>query len=230
MGGGNFLKVAGAAALVLSMAYACTQPNALVGREVEKTKAAQPLNALTKAGNEQTPPQAATDAVWPPIGIISVTACIVKCQSNIPAPDFLPDPKDPNVQTGTTLSNPGMIRCFLVTITQDQTWVFGMVGSHTSFPRVSFHDAAPISYPTGTTNAATLYNYTNPVRPNSIDLPKPINGVSTFYVKAFVPNTLTLYLTLEYYDRNTPTLPYAFRPYWGQTANPYVFKFKVEPC
>ena len=49
------------------MAYACTQPNALVGREVEKAKAAQPLNALTKAGNEQTPPQAATDMACPPI-------------------------------------------------------------------------------------------------------------------------------------------------------------------
>ena len=55
------------AALALSMAYACTQPNALVGRELEKGKAAQPLAAQTKPANAQTPPQAATDMVCPPI-------------------------------------------------------------------------------------------------------------------------------------------------------------------
>ena len=52
------------------MAYACTQPNALVGRELEKTKAAQPLNALTKPTNAQTPPQAATDVACPPMDFI----------------------------------------------------------------------------------------------------------------------------------------------------------------
>ena len=218
------------AALVLSMAYACTQPNALVGRELEKGKAAQPLNALTKPANAQTPPQAATDMVIPSIGIETVKACIVKCQSTFPSPEFLPDTKDPNVPTGTALSNPGTVRCFLVTITQTQIWALGLL-SPTAFVRVSLHTAPTVTYPTGIINPVNLYNATNPIlRPNSIDLPKPTNGVTSFYTKALVPNSGFLYLTLEYYDPTCYSWPIACRPYWGEVANPYVFKFKVEPC
>ena len=208
------------------MAYACTQPNALVGREVEKTKAAQPLTAQTKPTNAQTPPQAATNAVAPPIGIASVTACEVECIKELETWTSVP-PLPPE----SFPLNPGMNKCLLVTIVQDKAWASGMVGQPTAYPRVSFHNAPPGVYPTGTTYGVALYNATDPIlRPNSKDLPQPVAGVSTFYTKCFVPNSGILYLTLEYYDPTSYLWPIAFRPYWGQIANPYVFQFKVKKC